>query len=150
MHHKIVYFEYTAFFYSIQNPCDFKVYNFHQNKMTNNLLPNYLSSLVPCSVSARTTYSLRNKEDISLMYCSTTRFQNSFFPSAIRAWNLPPVNDVRNSSSVANFKLKVGRIFSREMKCKLFEVGSRYASILHTRKYMHAETLALLTKHYVF
>ena len=109
-------------------------------KMTNNLLPNYLSSLVPCSVSARTTYSLRNKEDISVMYCSTTRFQNSFFPSAIRAWNLLPV-DVRNSSSVANFKLKVGRIFSRGMKCKLFEVGSRYASILHTRLRLNNTTL---------
>jgi hypothetical protein len=60
-------------------------------------------------------------EDISVMYCSTTRFQNSFFPSASRGWNLLPV-DVRNSSSVAHFKLKVGRIFSRGMKCKLFEV----------------------------
>jgi hypothetical protein len=73
-------------------------------KMTSNLLPNYLSSLVPCSVSDRTTYSLRNKEDISIMYYS----------SAIRAWNLLPV-DVRNSSSIANFKLKVGRMWVQDM-----------------------------------
>ena len=54
-------------------------------KMMNNLVPNYLSSLIPCPVSNRTTYSLRNSEDISLMSCSTSRFQKSFLPSAICA-----------------------------------------------------------------
>ena len=77
-------------------------------KMMNNLVPNYLSSLIPCPVSNRTTYSLRNSEDISLMSCSTSRFQKSFLPSAICAWNSLPV-DIRNSPSLGNFKSNVGR-----------------------------------------
>ena len=109
-------------------------------KMMNNLVPNYLSSLIPCPVSNRTTYSLRNSEDISLMSCSTSRFQKSFLPSAICAWNSLPV-DIRNSPSLDNFKSNVGRLFLSGRKNILFEVGSRYASILHTRLRLHDSSL---------
>ena len=109
-------------------------------KMMNNLVPNYLSSLIPCPVSNRTTYSLRNSEDVSLMSCSTSRFQKSFLPSAICAWNSLPV-DIRSSPSLGNFKSKVGRLFLSGKKNIIFEVGSRYASILHTRLRLHNSSL---------
>ena len=110
--------------------------------MMNNLVPNYLSSLIPCPVSNRTTYSLRNSEDVSLMSCSTSRFQKSFLPSAICAWNSLPV-DIRSSPSLGNFKSKVGRLFLSGKKNIIFEVGSRYAFILHTRLVDYDYTIVL-------
>ena len=109
-------------------------------KITNNLVPDYLSSLLPLSVSQKTKYLLRNSEDISLIRCSTSRFQHSFFPSAISAWNSLPL-DSRNSSSLNNFKSKVHSLLSRGKSCKLFEVGARYASVLHTRLRLNNSTL---------
>ena len=106
----------------------------------NKLVPNYLSSLIPCQVSSRTTYPLRNSDDVSLLSCSTSRFQKSFLPSAISAWNSLPI-DVRNSPSLGNFNSKVSRLFLSAIRCVLYEVGSRYASILHTRLRLHNSSL---------
>ena len=109
-------------------------------KMMNNLVPNYLSSLIPCQVSDRTTYPLRNSDDVSLLSCSTSRFQKSFLLSAISAWNSLSI-DIRNSPSLGNFKSKVSRLFLSDKRCILHEVGSRYASILHTRLRLHNSSL---------
>ena len=109
-------------------------------KMMNNLVPNYLSSLIPCQVSNRTTYPLRNSDDVSLLSCSTSRFQKSFLPSAISAWNSLPI-DIKNSPSLGNFNSKVSRSFLSAIRCVLYEVGSRYASILHTRLRLHNSSL---------
>ena len=108
--------------------------------MMNNLVANYLSSLIPCQVSSRTTYPLRNSDDVSLLSCSTSRFQKSFLPSAISAWNSLPI-DIRNSPSLGNFNSKVSRLFLSAIRCVLYEVGSRYASILHTRLRLHNSSL---------
>lgn len=109
-------------------------------KITKNLVPNYLSTLLPPPVSQRTNYLLRNRENVSTMRCSTSRFQYSFFPSAIIAWNLLPI-DIRNSFSFNNFKSKVYRLLSAGKRSKLFEVGHRYASVLHTRLRLKNSTL---------
>ena len=76
-------------------------------------------------------YLLRNKDDISLMRCSTSRFQKSFSPSSIYGWNslsLP----IRNSSTLSKFKVSVKRLFCKKKFPKLFEIGARYSSVLHT------------------
>ena len=88
----------------------------------NNLVPNYLSSLIPSQVSNRATYLLRKTDDVSLLSCSTSRFQKSFLPSAISAWNSLPT-DIRNSPSLDNFKSKVSRLFLSAKRCILYEVG---------------------------
>ena len=87
----------------------------------NDLVPNYLSSLIPCQDCNRTIYPLRNSDDVSLLSCSTSRFQKSFLPSAISAWNSLPI-DIKNSPSLGNFKSKVSRLFLSAIRCVLYEL----------------------------
>ena len=56
-------------------------------KMSHNLTPLYLSSLVPQSVSNISRYSLRNSNDLQTIDARTTLYYNSFLPSTVRAWN---------------------------------------------------------------
>ena len=63
-------------------------------KMVNNLTPNYLTSLVPPTVSESSSYNLRNSNDIRTVNARTAQYFSSFLPSTIRAWNtLSPRTD---------------------------------------------------------
>ena len=65
------------------------------------LAPYYLSELLPKLFSERTHYRLRSRENFTQLSCRTSRFQKSFFPSAITGWNSLDL-DVRNSVSLTN------------------------------------------------
>ena len=72
-------------------------------KMTHNLAPLYLSSLVPQSVSNISRYNLRNSNNLQTIDARTTLYYNSFLPSNVRAWN--NVNDeVKQSDSFSILK----------------------------------------------
>ena len=72
-------------------------------KMTHNLAPLYLSSLVPQSVSNISRYNLRNSNNLQTLDARTSSYYNSFLPSTVRAWN--NVNDeVKQSDSLNTFK----------------------------------------------
>ena len=65
--------------------------------------------------------------------CRTSRFQKSFFPSAITGWNSLDL-DVRNSVSLPTFKAKLRSTLFPHSYNKLFDFSfSRRASIYHTR-----------------
>ena len=68
-------------------------------KIVKNLAPNHLSKLLPKLSSERTHYRLRSRENLTQFPCRTSRFQKSFFPSAINGWNSLNL-DVRNSVSL--------------------------------------------------
>ena len=72
-------------------------------KMTQNITPDYLSSLVPPSVSNESRYSLRNAENLKIPHARTTLYANSFLPSTVREWNLLP-SELRNTDSLSYFK----------------------------------------------
>ena len=69
-------------------------------KMSNDLSPTYLSSLVPSSFE-NTVYSLRDPQNIRPVLTRTQLYYKSFLPSSIREWNELPF-ECRNSDSLTN------------------------------------------------
>ena len=55
--------------------------------MQHDLVPNYLWSLVPLSVSELSRYNLRNANDKSTIYCRTQQYYKTFLPSVVGDWN---------------------------------------------------------------
>ena len=104
------------------------------NKIVKNLAPYYLSALLPKLSSERTYYRLTSRENFTQFSCTrTSRFQKSFFPSAITGWNSMDL-DVRNSVSLPTFKAKLRSTLFPHSYNKLFDFSfSRRASICHTR-----------------
>ena len=104
----------------------------HFYKIKKNLAPHYLSELLPKLSSERTHYRLRSRENFTQFSCRTSRFQKSFFPSAITGWNSLDL-DVRNSVSRPTFKAKLRSTLFPHSYNKLFDFSfSRRASIYHT------------------
>ena len=102
-------------------------------KIVKNLAPYYLSELLPKLSSERTNYRLRSRENFTQFSCRTSRFQKSFFPSAITGWNSLDIV-VRNSVSLPTFKAKLRSTLFPHSYNKLFDFSfSRRASIDHTR-----------------
>ena len=99
-------------------------------KMVHNLTPNYLTSLIPSTVTETTNYNLRNSNDIRTVNARTSQYFSSFLPSTIREWNILPEQQ-RNATSIASFKYQLNQ--PRPFIPKFFYVGERHAQILHTR-----------------
>ena len=72
--------------------------------MMNHLTLLYLSSLVPQSVSAVSSYNLRNSNDLQTVDARTNIYYHSFLPSAVRGWN-NLATEARLSDSVNSFKI---------------------------------------------
>ena len=109
-------------------------------KMTNNLAPLYLSSLVPSTVSNISRYNLRNSNNLQTIDARTTLYFNSFLPSTVRAWNEVP-EEVKLSDSVNAFKRFLNK--DKSHIPKHFYVGKRKAQILHTRLRTNCSSLNL-------
>ena len=74
-----------------------------------------------------------SSENFTQFPCRTSRFQKSFFPSAIIGWNSLDL-DVRNSVSLPTFKAKLRSTLFSHSYNKLFDFSfSRRASVDHTR-----------------
>ncbi len=58
------------------------------HKVINGYTPVYLQNVLPDPVKDRTTYSLRNNNDITSFQTRLTTFYDSLFPTAVRLWNL--------------------------------------------------------------
>ena len=99
-------------------------------KMTHNLTPSFLSSLVPQPVHAASSYNLRNSNDIQNIPARSNYYHNSFLPSTVREWNNLPL-DTRNSESLNSFKRKLNLGVSYAPK--YYFTGNRKLQILHTR-----------------
>lgn len=98
--------------------------------MVNGLTPNFLSSLVPVTVTETSQYNLRNSNDIRSVNARTSQYYNSFLPSTIREWNTLP-EEQRNVPTLSSFKSQL----NRPLTCtpKFYYVGDRRLQILHTR-----------------
>ena len=99
-------------------------------KMVNNLVPEYLSSLVTPRVGETSHYLLRNNNNMQTVFARTQLYYNSFLPSTLRAWNELPDN-IRSLPSLNLFK-KAIKGFST-LPPKHFAFGSRREQVLHTR-----------------
>ena len=98
--------------------------------MVNHLMPTYLSSLVPLTVTEASRYNLRNSSDIRTINARTSQYFNSFLPSTIREWNSLP-EEHRVSSTVTSFKYHLNQ--PNSFIPKFYYVGDRKTQILHTR-----------------
>lgn len=99
-------------------------------KMYNGLVPAYLSSLIPPTVGANVSYSLRNPNNLQTIHCHSQLYYNSFLPSAIRTWNVLP-EETRNSDSVAILKHRLRDNFNSPPR--YYNEGKRLGQILHCR-----------------
>ena len=84
------------------------------------------------------TYNLRNSNDIQTLHANTNLFYNSFFPSAIRAWNAL-LEDVKLAPSVASFKYRLNRDIKKPPR--YFNAGTRIGQILQARMRMECSSL---------
>ena len=109
-------------------------------KMTHNLAPLYLSSLVPRSVSNISRYNLRNSNNLQTIDARTTLYYNSFLPSTVRAWNIVH-EEAKHSDSINTFKGFLNK--DKSHIPKHFYVGNRKAQILHTRLRTNCSSLNL-------
>ena len=70
-------------------------------KIIKNLTPQYLRDPLPSPRSH--LYGTSNTNDLHPIRCRTQRFQNSFFPDAVKCWNnIGP--DIRTLDSLSRFK----------------------------------------------
>ena len=99
-------------------------------KMVHNLTPNYLTSLIPSTVTETTNYNLRNSNDIRTVNARKSQYFYSFLPSTIREWNILPEQQ-RNATTIAFFEYQLNQ--PRPFIPKFFYVGERHAQILHIR-----------------
>ena len=96
------------------------------NKIINGYTPAYLSDLIPNQVHQQSSYQLRNQDNYTPFFARTNIFQNSFFPYAVRSWNLLNPN-IRN--------IKDRELFKREL-CRndpkpniIYTLGRRKAGV---------------------
>ena len=98
-------------------------------KMTHNLTPEYLSSLVPEPISNISSYNLRNSNNFRAINTRTSQYYQSFLPSTVRSWNDLPV-EAHQYNTLNSFKHFLNKGKARVPQ--YFYTGSRKARILHT------------------
>jgi hypothetical protein len=74
-------------------------------KIKNNLVPEYLSQLCPPTVATVSRYNLRNANNQARLSTRTTRYKDSFLPSATLLWNDIPI-ELRNTPTLNTFNSK--------------------------------------------
>lgn len=97
-------------------------------KIKTNFAPNYLRDLMPQNQIS--VHNLRNKKDYIEPSFNTEVFKRSFFPTAIRLWNLVGT-EIKDCCSVTALKSKLKS--SKKEANVLFYYGKRWASIHHAR-----------------
>ena len=75
----------------------------------NNLAPEYISDLIPPTVSETSNYYLPNSQNISQQANRLALLQQSFLPSTIKLWNTLDLN-IRQIPILAHFKSKIRQI----------------------------------------
>jgi hypothetical protein len=101
-------------------------------KIENNLVPSYLSDLIPEPIQARTRYNLRNRNDLQVPFARLETYSQSFFPAAARLWNSLKAS-TRQAKTVNTFKSHYLKQFPRPTKNSLFNFGPRFSNIAMAR-----------------
>ena len=114
--------------------------------MKNNLVPHYLSSLVPPTVGSASRYSLRNADNLQNINTKRALYSYSILTSAVGNWNDLPC-EAKQTDSINSFKYSLAR--ERESAPVYYYTGKRLCQILHTRIRTHCSSLNyyLFSKH---
>ena len=81
-------------------------------KHSTNALPQYLRSIIPETVSSKTSYGLRNQHDINVPRSKKNYLLKSFIPSSIDSWNDLDL-ETRNLPTYEGFKKKMKQMYSQ-------------------------------------
>ena len=100
-------------------------------KVVNNLVPDYLSQLLPSANRNIVKYNLRNNYEIELPFMRLETFRRSFIPYALKLWNLLSIQD-RTISCVSEFKTYLSEIIYTDSKI-LYYYGQHWANVHHSR-----------------
>ena len=100
---------------------------------SNNLVPDYISDIIPTRVADVSNYPLRNRDNISNIYIRTETVRRSCIPSSVIHWNSLRAN-IREADSYLSFR----EILKDEVLCNAnvplcFLKGQRKVSVLHAR-----------------
>ena len=101
-------------------------------KVYNNMVPSYISDLIPPTVGELNRYPLRNAENSRIPASRTTLMQRSCIPSSIELWNNLDIN-LRLTDSLTAFKASYIQLQPQINVPKFFICGKRHSSILHAR-----------------
>ena len=102
-------------------------------KIVNGQVLDYLIELVPPTVADTNNYNLRNRLNISQPSYRVSTYQQSYFPSTIKLWNILDLN-LRQLPTLPSFKSKVQqKYFQSKIVPSYFSFGDRYLSVLHAR-----------------
>ena len=100
-------------------------------KYSKNKLPEYLHKLIPSSVSSRSDYMLRNRENIETIRSNKNYLLKSFIPSSIKSWNELSI-ELRNAISYDTFKTKLRKLYGSSFN-SLYTKGDTNGAINHSR-----------------
>ena len=100
---------------------------------THNMVPSYISDIIPETVSETSRYDLRNQSDILILPQRISIFQKSCLPSSINAWNALD-NQFRNCQSYESFCYRIKKELISSIKIReCYLKGIRAFSIFHCR-----------------
>ena len=100
-------------------------------KVVNNLVPDYLSQLLPSANRNIVKYNLRNNDEIKLPFVRLETFRRSFIPYALKLWNLLSIQD-HTISCVYEFKISLSAICNTDSEI-LYFYEQRWANVHHSR-----------------
>ena len=98
-------------------------------KMSNNISPDYLSTLVPQPIENTICYNLRDASNLRQPFSRTELCYKSFLSSSIILLN-GLSSEIREAPSFTSFTYQINKNLKTP---RHFSVGDRYAQILHTR-----------------
>ncbi|XP_035674811.1 uncharacterized protein LOC118414720 isoform X1 [Branchiostoma floridae] len=99
-------------------------------KIVNGHTRQYLKDLIPPVVSVFTSHNLRNKHNLRVPICTTSRYQKSFIPYATQHWN--GLDTAVRSLSFSLYKKHLMKLVRPSIN-KHFSYGPRYTCALLTR-----------------
>ena len=105
-----------------------RMYAFH--KIVFNLSPPYLRNYIPSYVRDISSYQLRHADALRTIPCRLDLFYKSFFPLAVREWNLLPP-ELKTIQDHEKFKKALQK--SLPVSNKLYSYGKRKCNIMHSR-----------------
>ena len=92
----------------------------------------YLIDLLTNQIEARTLYNLRNQRDYRVPFARLETYSHSFFPAAIRIWNVLP-DSVKEAPSDHAFKARYLKQYPRPKSNHLYYSGTRAENVAHAK-----------------
>ena len=102
-------------------------------KALNNMVPEYISDIIPPFVRDQTSYPLRNRNDLTVPINRTEIFRESCIPSSTSLWNSLD-NNFKEIPSFEGFKKQLKDIYLNATKVpSYYTYGNRILAIWHAR-----------------